>query len=120
MRNLFLAALAAVSLLSSSAIAADERNVTVVNGTGYGIKFLGFNPPGDEDWDENELSTVLRDKQSVYIKFNEADDGCRWNILITWAEENTSVRWNNVNLCQINVLTLLYDDKTEKTSYRAQ
>jgi hypothetical protein len=26
-----------------------------VNGTGYGIKFLGFNNPGDNEWSDNEL-----------------------------------------------------------------
>ena len=42
--------IAAATLSGSSSFAADERNVTVVNGTGYGIKFLGFNNPGDSDW----------------------------------------------------------------------
>ena len=47
-------ALAATMTVSSS-FAEDERNVTVVNGTGYGIKFLGFKNPGDNDWSDNEL-----------------------------------------------------------------
>ena len=40
--------------------AANAQNVTVVNGTGYGIKFLGFNNPGDNDWSDNEVSTSSR------------------------------------------------------------
>ncbi len=47
--------IAAGTLTGSSSFAADERNVTVINGTGYGIKFLGFNNPGDSDWSETEL-----------------------------------------------------------------
>ena len=49
MKGFFLAFVITVAALTgSSAFAADQRNVTVVNGTGYGIKFLGFNNPGDE------------------------------------------------------------------------
>ena len=43
MRVMILGFVAAVTMLSASTtFAADERNVTVINGTGYGIKFLGF------------------------------------------------------------------------------
>jgi hypothetical protein len=59
--------------LAGAALAADERNVTVVNGTGYGIKFLGFNNPGDNDWSDNELGSVMANGASVYVKFNTAD-----------------------------------------------
>jgi hypothetical protein len=60
MRGFFLAFVITVAALTgSSAFATDQRNVTVVNGTGYPIKFLGFNNPGDEDWSDNELGGVL-------------------------------------------------------------
>jgi len=67
--------------VSGSALAEDQRNVTLVNGTGYGIKFLGFNNPGDDDWSDNELppNSVLPTGNSVYVKFDTADDGCKWN-----------------------------------------
>src|ERR1700741_3302938 len=48
-------AVAAMLTASSPSFAEDLRNVTVINGTGYGIKFLGFNNPGDNDWSDNEL-----------------------------------------------------------------
>ena len=86
MRAIIFALAVAVSALSGSpSFAADERNVTIVNGTGYGIKFLGFNKPGDNDWSDNEISSVLEDGDDVYVKFNEADKGCKWNIRISWS-----------------------------------
>ena len=81
---LFASALALVAV--SGALAADSRNVTVVNATGYGVKFLGFNNPGDSDWSDNELGRVLPDGGNVYVKFNSADEGCVWNIKIEWAD----------------------------------
>jgi hypothetical protein len=103
------------------ALAADDRNVTVVNGTGYGVKFLGFNNPGDNDWSDNELSSVMTNGASVYVKFNNADKGCIWNIRIDWSDPGyPGVLWEDVDLCKIDVLTLHYDRATDKTSFTAR
>lgn len=119
----FLAALAlfALSVVATPASAADSRNISVVNETGYAIKFLGFNGPDDglEEWD-NELDGTLKNQDSVYVEFNEADDGCVWNIKVDWANYNESVLWKNVNLCRFNVLRLRYDSGTKTTSFVAE
>jgi hypothetical protein len=110
---------AAVTLSASSSFAEDQRNVTVVNGTGYGIKFLGFNNPGDSDWSDNELppSSVLPDGNSVYVKFNTEDKGCKWNCKIEWADPGyPGVVWHDLDLCQITTVTLKYNRNTDTTS----
>jgi hypothetical protein len=115
---LTLGVLAAV-LTASPSFAEDQRNVTVVNGTGYGIKFLGFNNPGDNDWSENELppNSVLPDGNSVYVKFNTADSGCKWNFKIEWSDPGYSgVVWHDVDLCRIDTVTLHYDRANDTTS----
>jgi hypothetical protein len=122
MKTAFLGFVAAVAMLSATAtFAADERNVTVVNGTGYGIKFLGFNNPGDNDWSDNELGSVLANGSSIYVKFNSADKGCVWNFRISWADPGYSdVLWRNVNLCEIDKLTLKWDRSSNETSFIAE
>jgi hypothetical protein len=108
---------AIATLSASPSQAADERNVTVVNGTGYGIKFLGFNNPGDNDWSDNELSRVLKDGDSVYVKFNTGDEGCKWNIRVDWADPGyPGVLWRNIDLCSIDEITLHYNRNTDQTS----
>ena len=118
MRGIFLAFIFIVAALTtSSTFAADQRDVTVVNGTGYGIKFLGFNNPGDDDWSDNELGGNLADGGSIYVKFNTADKGCKWNFKIEWADPGyPGVVWQNVDLCKIDKLTLKYDRNTDKTT----
>jgi hypothetical protein len=120
MKHLLLAftALAVLSAASPS-FADDERNVTVINGTGYGIKFLGFNNPGDNDWSDNELpsSSVFPSGNSVYVKFNTEDKGCKWNFKIEWSDPGyPGVIWEDVDLCHTNSLTLKYDRATDKTT----
>ena len=106
--------------VSGSALAEqDQRNVTLVNGTGYGIKFLGFNNPGDDDWSDNELppNSVLPTGNSVYVKFDTADDGCKWNFKIEWADPGyPGVVWRDIDLCHVNSVTLKYDRGTDKTT----
>jgi hypothetical protein len=95
--------------------------VTVVNGTGYGIKFLGFNNPGDNDWSDNELSSVMDDGASVYVKFNTEDKGCKWNFKIEWADAGyPGVTWHEVDLCRVNSLTLRYHRVSDKTTAEVQ
>lgn len=122
MRIALFGILAASCLLSfQPSFAADARNVTIYNATGYGIKFIGVNPPDDDEFDENELSEVLKDGDSVYIKFNEADDGCVWNIKIEWAMSGyPSPLLQNVNLCTVSGIRLLYDNATGVTSYQTR
>lgn len=111
-------ALVALTVVATPVFAADSRNVSVVNETGYAIKFLGFNAPDDglEEWD-NELDGVLKNEDTTYVEFDEADEGCVWNIKVDWANYNESVLWKNVNLCRFNVLRLRYDPATKTTSF---
>jgi hypothetical protein len=122
MKALLLGFVIAIAALSgSSSFAADDRNVTVVNGTGYGIKFLGFNNPGDNEWSDNEISGVMDDGANTYVKFNNADKGCKWNIRISWADPGyPDVLWRNIDLCKIDKLTLRYNRSSDTTSFEAE
>lgn len=111
------------ALVATKSFAADQRNVYVINGTGYGIKFLGFNTPDDDEWDENELgdNAVLPNGNGIYVKFNEADDGCVWSFRISWADPGyPDVLWRDVDLCKISEVTLKYNRDTDTTSFTAK
>jgi hypothetical protein len=122
MRTALLGFFAAACLLASQpSFGADERNVTIYNATGYGIKFIGVNTPDDDEFDENEISEILKDGDSVYVKFNEADDGCVWNIKIDWAMGGyPAAILRDVNLCTVSGIRLLYDNATGVTSYQTR
>jgi hypothetical protein len=122
MKTVFAALVAfALAVVATPSQAADARNVSVVNETGYSIKFLGFNGPDDglDEW-ENELEGNLENSAQTYVEFNESDDGCVWNIRVDWNNYNESVLWKNVNLCKFNVLRLRYDSGTKTTSFVAE
>jgi hypothetical protein len=106
--------------LSLPAAAADERNFTIINETGYEISFIGVNPPGDNDFGDNELSAGLAEGQSVYVKFNNADKGCTWNIKVKWTGYSEQVFFEGLDLCSISKATLRYDRESKKTTALVQ
>jgi hypothetical protein len=110
-----------LSLAALPSVAADGRNVSVINETGYAIKFLGFNGPEDglDEWD-NELESNLKNQDSTYVEFDNDDEGCVWNIKVIWADYDEAVLWKNVNLCKFNALRLRYDSGTKTTSFVAE
>ena len=121
--KLFFSALiaAGLSLAAFPSFAADSRNVSVVNETGYAIKFLGFNGPDDglDEWD-NELESTLKNQESTYVEFENENDGCVWNIKVEWENYDEAVLWKNVNLCKFTALRLRYDSGTKTTSFVAE
>src|SRR5262245_4365055 len=123
MHNKLTGILAAGMLLVALPSFADKRDITIYNATGYGIKYIGINPPDDDDWDDddNEITEVLKDGQSVHIKFDEEDKGCNWKIKIDWELPGyPSPLIPNVNLCNIKDLRLTYDRATGTTSYQTR
>jgi hypothetical protein len=116
----FLLSTAIAATMSLPASAADERNFTIVNGTGYEISFIGVNPPGDNDFGENELGSGLADGGSVYVKFNGADKGCLWNIKVKWTGYAEQVFFEGLDLCKITTATLKYNRETKETTALVQ
>jgi len=85
------ALLALAFVLFASPVSADDRYFTVINGTGYDIKGIYINPPGDEAWTENELRGTLGDGNKFDVKFTAADKGCTWNMKVTWTDNSWSI-----------------------------
>ena len=108
-------ALIALVLLSTQSMA-DDRNFVLVNETGYTLIFVGVNPPGDNNFNENELSGPLRHGGRLPVTFTGADRGCVWNIKVTW-DDNSSSFFRGLNLCTINTVYLRYNRSTDTASY---
>jgi len=112
----FALAFAAAMLLFSANAFADDRDFSVINDTGYVIKGLYVNPPGDNVYNENELSSNLQVGAQFKVKFSGADKGCTWNMKVTWTDDSSSI-FRGLNLCEINTVTLKYNKATDTSSY---
>jgi hypothetical protein len=62
------------------------------------------------------LQTAFFQTEMV-VKFNTADDGCKWNFKIEWADPGyPGVVWHDLDLCRVSTVTLKYDRETDKTT----
>ena len=108
-------------MIAAPSFAADNRNVSVINETGYAIKFSASTRRMTASTNGKTNSTkTLKNQDTAYVEFDEGDEGCVWNIKVDWANYNESVLWKNVNLCRFNVLRLRYDSGTKTTSFIAE
>ena len=100
--------------------AKQSRDLSIVNRTGYPIKFIGVNPPGDEVWNENEIKGVMAEGANVRVSFAATDKGCRWNIKVTWQDDNTSSIFRGIDVCKVTTVTLRYNKRTDQASYTTE
>lgn len=108
MRTLIaLAACAAVVVMPTLGLAADARDITVVNKTGKPVASIFISPVDTSEWEEDILGVdVLEDGQSVDIAFSGYDeDACNFDVL---ASNDDGDQWllTDVDLCTVAEITL--------------
>jgi len=118
-KRLFLAGLVAVgfAMAMPATFAASELDFTVANKTGYGIKELYVAPSASTTWEENLLEEVLENGEEVEVSFDpKSHTAKKWDIMITFVDDDSKVYWKGYKLEDIARLTLKYDRKTGVTT----
>jgi hypothetical protein len=102
------AASPASSAADSSATA--NQDFTLINQTGVEIDKVFISPHSSNDWEEDILGRdTLPSGESVDIKFHRAEKAPVWDLRIE-DKQGHSIEWENLNLLEINKLTLDYKD----------
>jgi hypothetical protein len=117
MQDILLVAMTAVVMLSPVPASADSRQVRIVNETGYGIEFIGVNAPGDDDWSNNRIISVIRNGTSAQVSLTGDGTTCRRDIRIGLTGNIAPTLLKDVDLCSLRALTLHYSRKTGELSY---
>jgi hypothetical protein len=98
---------AALVLTPALGLAADARDIAVINRTGKPVLSLFVSPVDSEEWEEDILGVdVLEDGQTVKISFSGYDDEqCHFDLLATDEDDN---EWllPDVNLCEVVDITI--------------
>ncbi len=101
--------------LSGSAWA-DNRDFSLINGTGYQIKHVYIDESSSDAWTDDVLGRdVLDNGDSVDISFGKGDKGCNWDMKVTYSDGETAT-WTGFNLCTINSIKLLWNKQTGVTT----
>jgi hypothetical protein len=116
LRKLCMLLSAAAALTVGSAFAGDADFV-MVNRTGYQIREIYISAAHKNDWGRDRMGengTLDNNKQRTFKFGNRA--ACKQDIKAVFDEGDTEVIWEDLDLCEINKLTLKYDRKTKTVS----
>jgi hypothetical protein len=118
MKMTVLSAAALVSMVATTALAQGSRqDFTLVNRTGYDISEVYVSPGKTNDWEEDILGDDgLEDGDSVNITFRRAGKTCIWDLKVVYSDDDSSAVWHDINLCQVEKITLRYNRKSDTTS----
>ncbi|MBL8644075.1 MAG: hypothetical protein JNK21_09070 [Rhodospirillaceae bacterium] len=116
-KGLLAGVVAFATLPALNAMAAGKQDFTVVNVTGYTISELYVSPSKASDWEEDILGRdVLVDGDRTDITFSRKEDTCLWDLKVVYQDDNSSAEWSAINLCEVSVVALHYNEKTGTTS----
>ena len=110
-------AIAALSgLLAAGSAAAGDADFTLVNKTGYSIGsvFIAPTSAGEKIGDDRLGEGLLANGKSRLIKFS-SKARCVQNIYVFF-EDGSDAEWGDMNLCELNKITLKYNRKTRVVS----
>lgn len=113
----FAAALAAALTLAGPVMADDaKQDFKLVNQTGYELKALYVSPSKSDDWGDDVLGQdILADSQSVNVHFSPKVHTCKWDLKVTYTDDDSNAVWSDIDLCTVEKITIHYDRKNDVT-----
>ncbi len=113
---LALAAVATFAFAGAGVASAADQDFTLRNRTGYQIDDVYLSKPSQSSWGPDIMGrgNVLEDGDSTEITFRDSARGCRWDLKVKY-HDDTTAEWSNLNLCEIDKITLHYDRKSGVT-----
>ena len=116
MRTALNAAFAACLSLASFSTAAGDADFTLVNGTGYTIREVYISAANRNAWGRDRLGDgELANSKSKLFKFSDSAN-CKQDIKVVFDDNDAEVTWEDLDLCEINKLTLKYNRAAKTVS----
>ena len=113
MRRLLLS-MGLLTALASPALAGDQ-DFKLVNKTGYQIDEVYVSRVSSKNWGNDVMgSDALDVDASVNVTFDAPANACRWDLKVKYNDGDTA-EWGNLNLCNIETVTLYWDRKAGTT-----
>ncbi len=109
--------LSAVSLLLVTGVAlAGDADFTLVNKTGYDLREVYISPTQKSQWGRDRLGEyILEHGDSRLFKFKDSAN-CRQDIRVVFDDDDSEAIWEDVDLCELNRITIKYNRKTGEVS----
>jgi hypothetical protein len=117
MRTLAFAAAMALLFTAPAGAQQAKQDFRLVNKTGYELKALYVSPSKSDDWEEDVLGQdTLSDGQAVNVHFKAKTNTCKWDLKVTYSDDDSSAVWHNIDLCTVERITIKYNRKSDETT----
>ena len=109
--------LAVAATLGSTAALAGDADFTIVNKTGYNIREVYVSPTRKDNWGRDRLgaNATLDNHKQRLLKFSDRAS-CKQDLKVVFDDDDSEVTWADLDLCEINKLTLKYNRSTKQVS----
>lgn len=99
---------------------AGDADFTLLNRTGYSIREVYISPTARSAWGNDRLGDgTLENGRSRLFRFSDRS-ACKQDLKVVFDDDNSEVVWENVDLCEINKLTIKYDRSSKTVSAEAE
>lgn len=107
---------AVAGLLLAGAAWAGDADFTLVNKTGYTLREVYISPSHKEAWGRDRMGDAYLDNgKSRLFKFSDKSS-CKQDLKVVFDDDDSSVIWEEFDLCELNKITLKYNRKTREVS----
>lgn len=116
--QLLIGALSSI-LLSGAAIAGDA-DFTLVNRTGYDLREVYISPSHKNAWGKDRMGdNLLENGKRRLFKFSDKSS-CKQDLKVVFDDDASEVVWEEVDLCELETITLKYNRKTGEVSAQGE
>ena len=103
----------ALTLAIATIASAGDADFTLVNGTGIDIAEIYISAANRNNWGNDRLGkSTLDNNKSRLFTFSDSAN-CNQDIKVVFDDDAGEVIWKNMDLCEINKLTLRYNRSTK-------
>lgn len=107
---------AMTSMFSAGSASAGAADFTLLNRTGYTLREVYLSPSHKNSWGNDRMGQgYLNNGKSRLFKFSDKGS-CTQDLKVVFDDDESEVVWEEVDLCEINKITLKYNRKSGEVS----
>lgn len=93
-----------------------KQDFALINKTGYELKEIYVSPSKTDEWQEDVLGKqVLGHGERLNVHFTPKTQTCKWDLKVVYTDDDSSAVWSDINLCEVDKVTIHYDRSRDVT-----